>query len=160
MTMNRAFDKKNTEDYEKITQLITDALQSISSNSNLKVTIKQIVDLTGVHRNTISERNWPKESLDKIKEDRVKRQLTNKKEKVNQEQKLNEQIKQIKLELVHWFTTAKKLQNDLNQLQHTSDIMTDNRNYYHNELKKERLKVQELQNKNALLSKLLETKED
>jgi hypothetical protein len=160
MTMNRAFDKKNTEDYEKITQLITDALQSISSNSNLKVTIKQIVDLTGVHRNTISERNWPKESLDKIKEDRVKRQLTNKKEKVNQEQKLNEQIKQIKLELVHWFTTAKKLQNDLNQLQHTSDIMTENRDYYENELKKERLKVQELQNKNAILSQIIDTKED
>ena len=160
MTKNRAFDKKNTEDYEKITQLITDALQNISSNSNLKVTIKQIVDLTGIHRNTISERNWPKEKLDKIKEDRIKRQLKNTEEKVTKKQELNEQLKQMKLELVYWFTKAQKLKKGLNQLQHTSDIMTESRDYYSNELNKERQYTQELKNKNALLSKLLETKED
>ena len=166
MSKKLAFDKKNEQDYEKNTQLITDALAKISANPNLKATKQEIVNLTGLSRNTISNRASQEEpqiinpTLKEIKDRREKNKQNSKEEKANQELKLNEKSKQIEGELVYWFTETQKLKKALNQSQHSLNIMTESKNYYESELVKERNKTQELQNKNALLSQLIDTKED
>jgi hypothetical protein len=166
MSKELAFDKKNEQDYDKNTQLITDALAKISANPKLKTTKQEIVNLTGLSRNTVSNRASQEHPqiinsiLKEIKDRRDKSKQKSKEEKANQALKLNEKSKLIEGELVYWFTETQKLKKVLNQLQHTSDIMTESRDFYANELKKERQKVQDLQNQNALLSQLIDTKED
>jgi hypothetical protein len=166
MSKELAFDKKNEQDYDKNTQLITEALAKISANPKLKTTKQEIVNLTGLSRNTVSNRasqEHPKiinSTLKDIKDRRDKSKQKSKEEKANQALKLNEKSKLIEGELVYWFTETQKLKKALNQLIHTSDIMTESRDFYANELKKERQKVQDLQNQNALLSQLIDTKED
>jgi len=166
MSKELAFDKKNEQDYDKNTQLITDALAKISANPKLKTTKQEIVNLTGLSRNTVSNRASQEHpqiinsTLKEIKDRRDKSKQKCKEEKANQALKLNEKSKLIEGELVYWFTETQKLKKALNQLQHTGDIMIESRDFYANELKKERQKVQELQQQNALLSQLIDTKED
>jgi flagellar motor component MotA len=94
MSKELAFDKKNEQDYDKNTQLITDALAKISANPKLKTTKQEIVNLTGLSRNTVSNRASQEHPqiinsiLKEIKDRRDKSKQKSKEEKANQALKL------------------------------------------------------------------------
>lgn len=51
----KAFDQRNKQDFEKITQILLIGVKSIRSNSSLRATIAELARLTGVHRNNQPE---------------------------------------------------------------------------------------------------------
>lgn len=65
------FDKKNAEDFLGVTKSIQDAMNKIADDPRQKATIANLSKLSGVHRNTIAHRGWPKEELDKIRSERA-----------------------------------------------------------------------------------------
>ena len=65
-----AYDQKNSDDYEANTLSLKKALSDIKGNKTLKATIAQLSEMTGIHRNTISNRVWPVQKLKQIREAR------------------------------------------------------------------------------------------
>ena len=64
---NEAYDQKNNDDYEAITSALNIALIDLQNNKKLKPTIAQLSKMTGIHRNTITNRGWPVQKLNQIK---------------------------------------------------------------------------------------------
>lgn len=64
------FDKKNAEDFLEVSKRIQDALHKIQDDPKQKATMANVSALSGVHRNTLRARGWPKDELQKIIEER------------------------------------------------------------------------------------------
>jgi hypothetical protein len=138
--MNNAFDKKNRNDYDKNTDLLHVAIDRIHKTSTLSATIAEISRITGLHRNAISNRVWPGQRLQEIKEQR--RQLKNKRiEKTLQldpVRVLEDKLENAKRELVFWFTKCSDNEKQIKQLNTNLQRMSDARNDYEDLLKQER----------------------
>ena len=80
---DQAYNQKNSEDYEENTLTLNNALLEIEGNKNLKATVAQLSKMTGIHRNTITNRSWPVQKLKQIKEKR-KVEEKSREEKANQ----------------------------------------------------------------------------
>ncbi|WP_420229728.1 hypothetical protein ACOBWA_14150 [Psychrobacter sp. ER1] len=65
-----AYDQKNSDDYDANTLLLEKALSDIKGNKRLKATVAQLSEMTGIHRNTISNRVWPVQELKQIRDSR------------------------------------------------------------------------------------------
>lgn len=65
---NEAYDQKNNDDYEAITSALNIALIDLQNNKKLKPTIAQLSKMTGIHRNTITNRGWPVQKLNQLKD--------------------------------------------------------------------------------------------
>ncbi len=101
----QAFDQKNEEEFEDVTERINEALLKIASDPNIKATQTKLADLAGVHRNTISNREWPLESLASIKADRQAETERAKSYEPgpSKEEQLSEQLNNARLETLYWF---------------------------------------------------------
>lgn len=64
------FDKKNEEDFLRISENIRNALDTISSNANLAATQNKLAKLAGCSRKTLYNRKWALEELRLIKVNR------------------------------------------------------------------------------------------
>tara|TARA_B110000902_G_C14020927_1_gene480285 strand:- start:202 stop:669 length:468 start_codon:yes stop_codon:yes gene_type:complete len=148
------FDDKNKEDYETHTDLILDALDKIRKDKRLSASIASIVKLTGLHRNTISNRDWPKQKLEQIKEKRTKTKADNKIDEKSQITILEETLENACHELVHWFTLSQEKINDLEQLKANYELMIESRDFYKDAYNKEKSKVSELTKQVARLKDL------
>ncbi|MEF1280572.1 hypothetical protein QTO05_15735, partial [Vibrio fortis] len=73
--MTDSYNESNQNDSDEYTKVINAALYKIESNPGLKPTIAQIVKMTGLHRNTISNRGWPSAKLKEIKAERHQTKL-------------------------------------------------------------------------------------
>lgn len=141
---NNHFDAVNQERHDKNTVDIHKALQRIRDDYTLKPTVKVLSDLSGMHRNTLRNRKWPIEELDRIKSDRNKNivsDVTKDKSKVTN---LEDILDNAKNELVYWFTVAKDLEKQNAQLVIKLDRMSSSREYYESECKKHKEYIQEL----------------
>lgn len=141
---NNHFDVVNQERHDKNTVDIHKALQRIRDDYTLKPTVKVLSDLSGMHRNTLRNRKWPIEELDRIKSDRNKNivsDVTKDKSKVTN---LEDILDNAKNELVYWFTVAKDLEKQNAQLVIKLDRMSSSREYYESECKKHKEYIQEL----------------
>lgn len=141
---NNHFDVVNQERHDKNTVDIHKALQRIRDDYTLKPTVKVFSDLSGMHRNTLRNRKWPIEELDRIKSDRNKNivsDVTKDKSKVTN---LEDILDNAKNELVYWFTVAKDLEKQNAQLVIKLDRMSSSREYYESECKKHKEYIQEL----------------
>ncbi|MBD1106607.1 hypothetical protein HXV84_08545 [Pseudomonas amygdali pv. morsprunorum] len=63
----QAFDAKNKLDYDRNTELLAQGLMQIASDPNLKPTMAELSRITGIHRNTIRQRDFPAQRLEAIK---------------------------------------------------------------------------------------------
>lgn len=111
------YDEKNQQDYDENTDLINVGLDRISSDINLKPTIAQLSQITGLHRNTLNNRSFPKERLRKIKQKRKVYSELKKVEKKDAVKELEDQLDNAKVELIHWFTKFHALELNFQQLQ-------------------------------------------
>lgn len=142
------FDTKNEIDFEENTTKIISALEKIRKDVNLKLTIKTLSELTGIHRNTLRNRVWPIQKLDEIKSERVNVKAKQDKKMV----KRTEDILQAKLnnaqkELLYWFTEHKKINESYNQLLKNYEMMTSARDKYRSDAEEFKNKVEDIQKK-------------
>lgn len=89
---NQAYDQKNSEDYETNTLSINKALLEIEQDPKLKATIAQLSKMTGIHRNTITNRDWPIQKLREIKDKRKLKDEESKNHMVVNEISLSEKL--------------------------------------------------------------------
>lgn len=67
---NRDYGQKNSSSFEAVTSILNNALIDIENDKKLKPTTAQLSKMTGIHRNTISNRVWPVQKLNQIKDTR------------------------------------------------------------------------------------------
>lgn len=129
----KAFDQRNKQDFEKITQILLVGVQSIRSDSSLRATIAELARLTGVHRNTISQRGWPQEQLDDIKEQR-RRVFAARQLKVATREDpvsiLTDKLEKSRLEVIYWFRQAKDAEDRFFSKERESKNLMESKNFY------------------------------
>lgn len=129
-----AYDQKNSDDYEANTLSLKKALSDIEGNKKLKATIAQLSEMTGIHRNTISNRVWPTQKLKQIKEARKT------KEKLHEEQvrlsttdvknALEAKLIRAQNETVYWFNEYQDMKRVAQHSDKRLQKMRESRDYY------------------------------
>lgn len=69
------FDKRNEDDYQKITEKIEFALQKIERDGRIPATQEKLAELAECSRKTLNNRKYPIERLRQIKNDRKQKSL-------------------------------------------------------------------------------------
>ncbi len=152
--MANAYDEANQQQYDDHTKIINAALYKIESNPELKPTIAQLVKLTGLHRNTISNRGWPSSRLNEIKEDRQEQKLKAK-EDAKQQQDVSVQLDQTVDELLYWHHLASEKEEEISSLRRQLSLKSESMEFYKSETSSLRLKNKELVDENRRLQSLL-----
>ena len=135
MATSSAFDQKNKADFDRFTELLSQALLDIASNDSLKATAAELSRITGIHRNTIRQRVWPLERLEVIKENRrieVLRQQVSKKKPVEPITLLTEKLESARIEILHWFNQAKSAEDTTQVAEKKYEGMKGSRDTYQN----------------------------
>ncbi|ESE41670.1 hypothetical protein [Shewanella decolorationis] len=148
---SKYFDSVNQERHDKNTVAIHQALQRIRDDYTLKPTVKFLSELSGMHRNSLRNRKWPIEQLDKIKSERNKNivlEVTKDRSKVAS---LEDVLDNAKNELTYWFNLAKDLEKQNAQLFIKLDRISSSREYYEAEYNKSKIIIKDLQLKIKLL---------
>lgn len=141
--MTNTYDEANQQEFDEHTKAINAALYKIESNPDLKPTIAQVVKLTGLHRNTISNRGWPSTRLHEIKEDRHQQKLKSKQDAKHQ-QDVNELLEQALNELLYWHHLASEKEEEISSLRRLLSLKSESMEFYKSETSSLRLKNQEL----------------
>jgi chromosome segregation ATPase len=144
----QAYNDKNQADYDDNSDLINEALAKIKSKRSLKATIAQLCELTGFHRNTFiraGPRGDVHVTLKKIKEERKIIDALDKQTKKDQIKELEEQLNNATKEVVYWFSQFDELQRNFSQLELRLKRQTESKDWYENELQKERENSKQLQ---------------
>ncbi|MCF4996042.1 hypothetical protein [Pseudomonas fluorescens] len=128
-----AFNQKNKEDFDRYSEMLSQSLLDIAGNESLKATVAELSRLTGIHRNTIRQRVWPLERLESIKENRrleVLRQQVSKKNPVDPVVLLTEKLEAARVEVLHWFTQAKRAEDESRVHEQKYENMVGSRDTY------------------------------
>ena len=123
-----AFDKKNQEDFDRNTDIISNGLLAIAADEAIKATVAELSRITGIHRNTLRQRLWPVQRLKAIKEDRVIaaiRQRQAKGKAADPVSVLTAKLEASRLEALHWFDQYLKANDRANQLSARVDFIKD-----------------------------------
>ena len=131
---DQAYDEKNSKDYEKNTLALNDALLKIENDKKLKATIAKLSEMTGVHRNTITNRGWPIQKLNKIKDSR-KIEEKSRKEQIslnnsNIKESLEKKLNQARCEVVYWFNGYQDMKRFFEHSDKRLQKMRESRDYY------------------------------
>lgn len=131
---NQTYDQKNKEDFEANTRALNSALLKIKSNKKLKATVAQLSEITGVHRNTITNRAWPIQALKQIKKDRKnEEELCEKKTAQNTKdikKLLEDKLNQTQNEVVYWFNEYKDMKRYFDHSHQQLKKMRKSRDHY------------------------------
>ncbi|WP_299664342.1 hypothetical protein [uncultured Psychromonas sp.] len=152
------YDKKNQELYDANTDKIWSALDAIRQDKKLKATTKQVVEITGLHRNSFGPkgaRKWVSGELDLIKNQRSEETRRNKVTKKQQEDNLQELLDQSKLEILHWFTKYSESERELDKLRTRSKRDYKSLEWHKTAIEKERKAKNLLEERIELLESLL-----
>jgi hypothetical protein len=153
--MSQPYDSVNQKTYEDYTALLVNALDSIDKDPSQAATIANLAILTGIHRNTVSERKWPKDKLEEIKIARKNKPSESPKKEEKPENILGEKLNNAKHELVYWFNNSNDLKREVTQLNINLSRMADARSDYERMLILERKKTEKLQSEVQTLKELL-----
>ncbi|URQ87234.1 hypothetical protein J8Z28_04920 [Pseudoalteromonas sp. SCSIO 43088] len=151
----QAYDEKNQLDYDEYTRKLNDALNEISKNTKLKATINEVARLSGIGRNTVRDRGFPKKRLKEIKEERKKKALEEKKQKQTELEIITEERDKLAKEVVHWFSEFVKAKKDRDSFERQLQRSIDNASYYKREFNKQKETIKALEAKNEQLKDLL-----
>jgi len=151
----QAYEKQNKQDFDDYTDRIHAALDEIEKNRNLKATLTQVFELTGIHRNTLRERDFPNRRLLEVKKKRKVEDELDKKPKKNQLQELESQLDNAKNELIYWFSKHETIEAELSQMEMKFLREKDALEFYKNALQTERDKSQKYQTEVDRLKDLL-----
>ncbi|MDN4503827.1 hypothetical protein QX776_15555 [Alteromonadaceae bacterium BrNp21-10] len=151
----QAYDEKNTKDYDDNTIKLNDALEKISKNSDLPATQKEVARISGIHRNTVSEREFPAIRLKEIKKQRKEQEQQEQQDIKSKVEELTEERDNIAKEVVYWFSEFTKANKDRDDLELQLRRQIENTDFYKTEFEKQKEKIKTLQDKNEQLKELL-----
>ncbi len=137
----QAYDQKNTENYESNTETLVNALNEIEYNNELKATIAQLSKMTGIHRNTISNRGWPVQRLNEIKAAHKDKQKKLKEQRLSSATKtkaLEQNLSQARNEIIHWFNEYQDMKLYFDHSNKKFQLMKESRDYYKQQYETER----------------------
>ncbi|EXE98862.1 MULTISPECIES: hypothetical protein [Acinetobacter] len=155
---NQAYDQKNSEDYETNTLSINKALLEIEQDPKLKATIAQLSKMTGIHRNTITNRDWP---IHKLKEIKDKRKLKNEESKnhmVVNEISLGEKLVLTQNEVIYWFNQYQDIKLSFENTNNQLKKLKESNDYYREMYEKHKKQVVLAELEINRLKELLDTK--
>lgn len=156
----QAYDQKNSEDFEANTKSIKSALEKIKSNKKLKATVAQIVEMTGIHRNTISNRGWPVAELKAIKDSRKRKEQQEEqleRESANNTKvALEQSLHLTREEVVYWFNEYQDMKRFFEHSDKRFQKMRESRDHYKVLYEKERKSLLESEQEVERLKELLE----
>ena len=155
MTTQQAYDEKNQQDYDDVTKRLNQALTEIEKNPKLPATQTEVARLSGVHRNTVRDREFPKTKLEDIKKSRKEKALQ---EKLNSRSKvdfLTEERDKLATEVIHWFSQYLQAKQESDDFNRQLDRQIEASEYYKKEFEKQKEEIQALRFKNEQLSDLL-----
>lgn len=129
-----AYDQKNSDDYDANTLLLEKALSDIKGNKRLKATVAQLSEMTGIHRNTISNRVWPVQELKQIRDSR-KTEEKSRKEQVrlstaNVKNALEAKLSRTQSEVIYWFNEYQDIKRVAEHSDKRLQKMRESRDYY------------------------------
>lgn len=129
-----AYDQKNSDDYDANTLLLEKALSDIKGNKRLKATVAQLSEMTGIHRNTISNRVWPVQELKQIRDSR-KTEEKSRKEQVRLSTKdvknaLEAKLSRAQSEVIYWFNEYQDTKKIAEHSDKRLQKMRESRDYY------------------------------
>ena len=155
--MKSAYDNKNEEDFHDNTDLIVSKLDEIEKDKTLKSTISQLSELTGLHRNTIRDREWPITRLKEIKEKRKKSGVKKVEKDKSHFQVIEDKLDNAQKELVYWYRRCQENEYEVEQLEINYKRMANSKNKYEKLMQEERDKNEDLMKKIDLLNQLIES---
>ena len=158
-TSGNAFDKKNQEDFDKNTDIISNGLMAIAADTAIKATVAELSRITGIHRNTLRQRLWPVQRLKAIKEDRVVaaiRQRQTKGKAADPVSVLTAKLEASRLEAIHWFDQYLKANDQANQLSARVNFIKDAIPKYEGYLAERDSKLLELNGEIAKLRQVID----
>lgn len=131
---DQAYNQKNSEDYEENTLTLNNALLEIEGNKNLKATVAQLSKMTGIHRNTITNRSWPVQKLKQIKEKRKVEEKSSE-EQANQNTSdpknvLEDKLTQARNEVIYWFNEYQDTKRFFEHSNTRFEKMRESRDHY------------------------------
>ncbi|MCB4796109.1 hypothetical protein LGR51_16545 [Pseudomonas sp. NP21570] len=143
----QAFDVKNKLDYERNTELLAQGIMRIAADPKLRPTIAELSRITGIHRNTIRQRDFPLERLKAIKENRriaVIAQRVKAETKQDPKTVLMQRLEKSRLEVLYWFNRHQESENSCATLERRLATVRESRDYYAQLAGELRLKIKEL----------------
>lgn len=124
--ISNAFDKKNQDDFDSNTEVITNGLMAIASNDSVKATVAELSRITGIHRNTLRQRIWPVQRLKAIKENRVIAEIRQRQAKTKAADPvsvLSAKLEASRREVLHWFDQYHNANDRADQLSARVDFI-------------------------------------
>ncbi|EMR4042379.1 MULTISPECIES: hypothetical protein [Acinetobacter] len=155
---NQAYDQKNSEDYEMNTLSINKALLEIEQDPKLKATIAQLSKMTGIHRNTITNRDWPIQKLKEIKDKRKLKDEESKNHMVVNEISLGEKLVLTQNEVIYWFNQYQDIKLSFENTNNQLKKLKESNNYYREMYEKHKKQVVLAELEINRLKELLDTK--
>ena len=129
-----AYDQKNSDDYDANTLLLEKALSNIKGNKRLKVTVAQLSEMTGIHRNTISNRVWPVQELKQIRDSRRTEEKSRKEQvrlsTANVKNALEAKLSRTQSEVIYWFNEYQDIKRVAEHSDKRLQKMRESRDYY------------------------------
>ena len=130
----KAYDQKNHDDYEANTLSLKKALSDIKGNKQLKATIAQLSEMTGIHRNTISNRVWPVQKLKQIRETRKTEEKSHEEQvrlsTTDVRNALEAKLSRAQNETVYWFNEYQDMKRIAQHSDKRLQKMRESRDYY------------------------------
>lgn len=154
--MTQEYESKNQCDYENNTRQINAAIYQIETNDSLKATISEVVNLTGLHRNTISLRGWISGRLSDIKEKRKQRAEELKKKNSVEKLDIASQLGLALDELCFWHNSVLLNNDEIKSLHRQLSLQQESKDFWKNEAIKSREACKSLEVKITKLQQLLE----
>lgn len=130
---SQAFDAKNQLDYDKYTELLAQGIMQIASDESLKPTVAELSRITGIHRNTIRQRQFPLQRLEAIKDNRriaVLAQRVKAEKKQDPQTVLMQRLEKSRLEVLYWFNRYQESENSCATLDKRLATVRESRDYY------------------------------
>ncbi|WP_180121516.1 hypothetical protein [Acinetobacter sp. YH12086] len=126
---HQAYDQKNKADFNDYTSTLEKALKEIENNKNLKASVAQLERMTGIHRNTISNREWPVKKLKEIKKEREKEKLREE-QSCLQTEPLDKKLTQVQNEVIYWFSMYQEMKVFFENTKQQLKKAKESRDYY------------------------------
>lgn len=123
-----AFDKRNLEDFDRNTEVITNGLMAIASNGSIKATAAELSRITGIHRNTLRQRIWPIQRLKAIKENRAIEAIRRRQTKAKAADPvsiLTTKLEASRKEVLYWFDMHHRANDRADQLDARINFIKD-----------------------------------
>lgn len=155
----QAFDVTNQLDYDKNTELLAQGIMRIAADPKLRPTIAELSRITGLHRNTIRQRDFPSERLEAIKENRriaviVQRAKTEKKQ--DPKSVLMQRLEKSRLEVLYWFNKYRDAESSYATVDKRLTGVRESRDYYVTVAEELKVKLKQQEAENQKLRDALE----